>query len=142
MDDFDSQSFVDAASDILEEVRTGPGGDRQTRLRTVVGRAYYGAYGLIRRLIVQRCGDCLADKGMHAPLKDARASSVSPHLMRIGERLKKLLAFRIRPDYPWQQRYNIADLEAEDAVDTDRAACKKINMPQLTDLNEIHTRLS
>lgn len=141
MADFDCQSFVEVAGAILEDVLTG-GSASQGHFRTIVGRAYYGAYGYLRQRIVKACGNCFGTAGKHTQLISAcLGPAANPHVVRIGSRLQQLQALRVRADYECDSSLNITSNEAETAVDIANKLCDKIGKLQANDLQFIYSQM-
>ncbi len=119
MPDFDSHAFVEVATELATMNVVG---DRQAYWRTAVGRAYYAAYGLVRKSLIQKHSHAFGKSGKHGKMMRAfLADSGNSRLNEVGQWMKLLMESRVKADYQWQATSNLEEAEVEDAIDAANA---------------------
>lgn len=104
---FDPAGFLETARSLLD------GQPDEADIRTACGRAYYAAYGTMRRRLCEAKGvspDRLFGKtGRHGDLVNAIWRS--PRLRNVGAQYQRLLSKRVQSDYKSDSEVRRADAE-------------------------------
>lgn len=132
---FDASEFVEVAEDLC----TSPQAGQQGYLRTAVGRSYYGAYGTLRRRIIEQVGDCFGRSGWHGTIiKICTKRGAPKKLYKVGKKLERLKDWRTQADYKWNATSDIEYVDAENSIDDARSTIEKIWQLGESELRYIH----
>jgi hypothetical protein len=125
---FDPNQFISLALDLTRVNKVHPSGVEAARVRTALGRAYYGLYLQVRTAIAGRHG---------VPLRRLRHGPVYTHLQNsrlpvetraLGRYLQHLYTLRQKADYElspdelWRSKLGDPEVAAAAAVEARRLA--------------------
>ncbi len=118
MADFDPFEFVA----VVLELTTLKVPNPQAYWRTAAGRAYYAAYGLIRKNLQVRHSHNFGTAGKHRqPIGALVSDPRKIRLVEVAGWMKQLMDARAKADYQWQGTSNLSEI---DALDANEAASK------------------
>jgi hypothetical protein len=116
MSDFDATAFLDVTAELLTVQNPPP----PSYIRTAANRAYYSQYGLLRRTIFKKIGNCFqtqygAPTGKHGRLYKVCKRHADQLVKDVGHRLEQLCVLRMTSDYTWDEKSEPPLTEAEAA---------------------------